>query len=110
MSSHLPHSGAGGYGVPSPGARAGEMADAAARHDGFRHLALFYRGSGEYLPALCGFIQSSRARGGPVLVAVPQRKAQLVRRELGDDSAQVTLIDMTELGRNPARIIPAFLA
>ena len=32
-----------------------------------------------------------------------------MRRELGDDSAQVTLVDMAELGRNPARIIPAVL-
>ena len=32
-----------------------------------------------------------------------------MRRELGDDSAQVTMVDMAELGRNPARIIPAVL-
>ncbi len=31
-------------------------------------------------------------------------------RELGDSSADVTLIDMAALGRNPARIIPALLA
>jgi anti-sigma regulatory factor (Ser/Thr protein kinase) len=33
-----------------------------------------------------------------------------MRQELGEDSAQVTLVDMAELGRNPARIIPAVLA
>ena len=74
-----------------------------------RHLALFYHGHGEYLAALGGLIRASRARGDAVLVAVPGHKAELVRRELGDDSAQVTLADMTELGRNPARIIPAVL-
>ena len=74
-----------------------------------RHLALFYHGHGEYLAALGGLIRASRARGDAVLVAVPGHKAKLVRRELGDDSAQVTLVDMTELGRNPARIIPAVL-
>jgi hypothetical protein len=74
-----------------------------------RHLALFYRGRGEYLSALRGLIRASRARGGAVLVALPKRNAQLVRRELGDDLAQVALVDMAELGRNPARIIPVLL-
>ncbi len=74
-----------------------------------RHLALFYHGHGEYLAALGGLIRASRARGDAVLVAVPGHKAELVRRELADDSAQVTMVDMTDLGRNPARIIPAVL-
>jgi anti-sigma regulatory factor (Ser/Thr protein kinase) len=85
------------------------MAATAASNGRFRHLALFYHGRGEYLTALCAFIQAGRARGEAVFVAVPERKAQLMRQELGEDSAQVTLVDMTELGRNPARIIPAFL-
>ncbi len=86
------------------------MAVSAACNGRFRHLALFYRGRGEYVSALGGLIRASRARGDAIFVAVPERKAQLVRRELGDDSAHVTLVDMAELGRNPARIIPAVLA
>jgi anti-sigma regulatory factor (Ser/Thr protein kinase) len=86
------------------------MAVTAASNGRFRHLALFYRGRGEYLAALCAFIQAGRARGDAVFVAVPERKAQLVRQELGEDSARVTVVDMAELGRNPARIIPAVLA
>ena len=86
------------------------MAAAAATNGRFRHLALFYHGRGEHLAALCAFIQPARARGEAVFVAVPERKAELMRRELGEDSAQVTLVDMAELGRNPARIIPALLA
>ncbi len=85
------------------------MAVRAASSDRFRHLALFYRGRGEYLAALRGFIQASRARGDAVFVAVPKRKAELVRRELDGDLAQVALVDMAELGRNPARIMPALL-
>ena len=76
----------------------------------FRHLALFYRGRDEYLRGLCDFIQSSRARGHAVFAAVPGRQAEQLRRRLGDDSAQVALTDMAELGRNPARIIPEVLA
>jgi anti-sigma regulatory factor (Ser/Thr protein kinase) len=86
------------------------MAAAAAANGRFRHLALFYHGRGEHLAALCAFIQAGRARGEAVFVAVPERKAELMRRELGEDSAQVTLVDMAELGRNPARIIPAVQA
>src|ERR1700760_2293972 len=76
----------------------------------FGHLALFYQGPGEYLAALGRLIQASRERDGAVFVAVPGFKARLMRRELGEDSAQATLVDMAELGRNPARIIPAVLA
>jgi anti-sigma regulatory factor (Ser/Thr protein kinase) len=76
----------------------------------FRHLALFYRGRDEYLTGLCDFIQSSRARGHAVFAAVPGRQAEQLRRRLGDDSAQVAVADMAELGRNPARIIPEVLA
>jgi anti-sigma regulatory factor (Ser/Thr protein kinase) len=86
------------------------MTATAASNGRFRHLALFYHGCGDYLAALCAFIQAGRARGEAVFVAVPERKAQLVRQELGEDSAQVMLVDMAELGRNPARIIPAVLA
>jgi anti-sigma regulatory factor (Ser/Thr protein kinase) len=86
------------------------MTVAAASSGRFRHSALFYRGPGEYLAALGDFIRASRARGGAVFIAVPGLKARLVRRELGTDSAQAALVDMAELGRNPARIIPAVLA
>jgi anti-sigma regulatory factor (Ser/Thr protein kinase) len=85
------------------------MAVDAVSRDGFCHLALFYRGRGEYVPALRGFLRASRERGEAVFVAVPQRRAQLLRRELNGDLAQVALVDMAELGRNPARIIPALL-
>jgi anti-sigma regulatory factor (Ser/Thr protein kinase) len=86
------------------------MAVTASSRDRFRHLALFYHGRGEYLAALSGFIQASRARGDAVFVAVPQHNAQLVHQELGVNSAHVDLVDMAELGRNPARIIPALQA
>ncbi len=102
------------YLVPAAGraqarARGRATATAAVPRDRFRHLALLYRGYGEYLSAVRTFIQACAARGDAVFIAVPERKAQLVRQELGDDSAHMTLADMAELGRNPARIIPAVL-
>jgi anti-sigma regulatory factor (Ser/Thr protein kinase) len=86
------------------------MVTAAVPGNQFRHLALLYHGLDEYLSVLRAFIQACAARGDAVFVAVPRRKALLVRRELGDASAHMTLADMAELGRNPARIIPAVLS
>jgi anti-sigma regulatory factor (Ser/Thr protein kinase) len=83
------------------------MAVTASSREQFRHLALFYHGRGEYLAALAGFIQASQARGDAVFVAVPKGNAQLVHHEFGVNSPHVDLVDMDELGRNPARIIPA---
>ena len=59
---------------------------------------------------LRSFVQAGRKRAEAVLVAVPQPSADLVRQELGGGSAGITLLDLTELGRNPARMIPAFLS
>jgi hypothetical protein len=88
------------------------MVTAAVPGSQFRHLALLYHGHAEYLSVLRAFIQACAARGDAVFVAVPRRKALLVRRELGDwaTPAYMTLADMAELGRNPARIIPAVLS
>jgi anti-sigma regulatory factor (Ser/Thr protein kinase) len=55
-------------------------------------------------------IRDCTARGDAIFVAVPHRNAQLIRRELGDDLPHITFADMAELGRNPARIIPAVLS
>ena len=75
----------------------------------FRHLALLYHGRSEYVAVLVGFIQASLAREDAVFVAVPESKAQLLRQELGEDSARLFMVDMAELGLNPARIIPAVM-
>jgi anti-sigma regulatory factor (Ser/Thr protein kinase) len=101
----------GRSGRASPGRDAGddEMAVAATPRDQLPHVALFYRNRGECLTVLGDFIRASRARGDAVFVAVPERQAGQVRRDLGDDSAQVALVDIAELGRNPSRIIPEVL-
>jgi anti-sigma regulatory factor (Ser/Thr protein kinase) len=75
----------------------------------FRHAALFYQGPGDYLPALSSVMTASRARGDALFIVVPGDRVPLVRQMLRAGSANVTLADMTELGRNPARIIPALM-
>ncbi|WIX98763.1 sensor histidine kinase [Amycolatopsis mongoliensis] len=77
--------------------------------DPFVHPALFYRDDAEYLAGTVPFVRSGLAAGEPVAVAVPGRNLELLRRELGSDAARVRLLDMTDAGRNPGRIIPRVL-
>jgi anti-sigma regulatory factor (Ser/Thr protein kinase) len=95
--------------------------------DVFLHRALCYRGAAEFRAAAGKFVRGGQARAEPVLIALSPGKVSWLRRELdglelngpdpdGPDpdgqglhggSTGVAFTDMTELGRNPARIIPA---
>jgi anti-sigma regulatory factor (Ser/Thr protein kinase) len=81
----------------------------APRADLFVHPALFYRGDAEYLAGTVPFVLDGLAAGAPVAVAVPGRNLELLRAELGAEAERVLLMDMTEAGRNPGRIIPGVL-
>jgi anti-sigma regulatory factor (Ser/Thr protein kinase) len=73
---------------------------------GFQHEALIYDGSAEYLAGTVPFIQAGRESGQRILVAVGPEQAEWLRCELGADAASVDFVDMREVGRNPASIIP----
>lgn len=77
---------------------------------GFRHESLFYSGSEGFLSGTLPFIMGGLVREEPVLVAVVPERERLLRRALGARAGEVSFIDMYELGRNPARIIPAWRA
>ncbi|SFW85904.1 sensor histidine kinase [Amycolatopsis australiensis] len=77
--------------------------------DPFVHPALFYRDDAEYLAGTVPFVWGGLAAGEPVAVAVPGPNLELLRRELGADAARVRMLDMTDAGRNPGRIIPRVL-
>ena len=85
---------------------ANAMAGPARPAEGFTHLALLYSGTREYLAGVLAHLQASLKRAEPSFVAVPAPKADLLRAELNGESAGVLFADMSELGRNPARIIP----
>jgi anti-sigma regulatory factor (Ser/Thr protein kinase) len=53
-------------------------------------------------------VEEGLDRGEPVLVMVGSRKLELLREELGERAGEVAFEDMEVLGRNPARIIPAW--
>jgi anti-sigma regulatory factor (Ser/Thr protein kinase) len=78
--------------------------------DELRHAALFYRERGDYRAVVVDFIRAALGRREPVLVAVPDAAAGVLRGALGSEGPKVMFADMTEMGRNPAGIIPAVRA
>jgi anti-sigma regulatory factor (Ser/Thr protein kinase) len=74
----------------------------------FRHEALFYAGEDGFLAGTAPFLREGADRGENALVAVSKARADALRAELGEAADFVRFVDMAELGRNPARIIPAW--
>ncbi|MCD0444653.1 MEDS domain-containing protein [Glycomyces sp. A-F 0318] len=77
--------------------------------DPFDHPALHYSGDREYLDGTLPFIEQALAAEGPVAVAVPGPNLKLLRDALGERAGRVLMLDMTEAGANPGRIIPGVL-
>lgn len=75
-----------------------------------KHVGFFYRDQAEYLAQTLGFARAGLARGEPLLIAVPGPKVRLLEDGLAGDHGEVLFRDMTDMGRNPARIIPAVRA
>jgi anti-sigma regulatory factor (Ser/Thr protein kinase) len=74
----------------------------------FHHEALFYEGDDEFVALCTAFAETGLERGEPVLVMVGSRKRELLREALGEEAGDVHFADMEVIGRNPARIIPAW--
>ena len=77
--------------------------------DAFVHPALFYRGEEEYTRQTVAFLREGLAAGEPMAVAVPGPNLELIRAGLGTDGDGILFLDMTDVGRNPGRIIPRVL-
>jgi anti-sigma regulatory factor (Ser/Thr protein kinase) len=76
------------------------------KHQGFQHEALLYDGPEEYLAGTVPFLQAGLERGQEMLVAVGPRQKELLQGEMGGDADRIRFVDMHEVGRNPAAIIP----
>ena len=74
----------------------------------FHHEAVFYEGDDEFVDRSLAFVHDGLTRREPVLVMVGARKLELLRAALGGRADDVHLVDMEIVGRNPARIIPAW--
>jgi anti-sigma regulatory factor (Ser/Thr protein kinase) len=77
------------------------------RQDGFRHCALIHRSREQYLRGVVEFAEQGLEGGGPVIVAAPPQQLEAITGRLNGHGHTLELLDMYELGRNPAWIIPA---
>ena len=74
----------------------------------YRHEAFLWHGRADFVQGLVPFVREGIDAGEAVMVAVIPEHADWIRNDLGPTASQVHFVDMIELGRNPARIIPAW--
>lgn len=70
------------------------------------HTALFYRSEAEYIGRITAFVAAGLARGEPAMIALPDGRSRAIGDHLNGQPGELAIADITELGRNPARIIP----
>lgn len=89
--------------APSPTRAARHPLSAAT----LEHIAFLYRSPDEYVAGIRSFLEPAWAEGDAVVVAVPGDRHALLRGGLGGRDQEPEYWDMTQLGRNPGRIIGA---
>jgi anti-sigma regulatory factor (Ser/Thr protein kinase) len=82
--------------------------EATTAEPGFRHEAFFYADADEFLAGTVPFVQEGLEAGEAILVALPHANRERLGAALGADGGRVLFAEMEDLGRNPARIIPAW--
>jgi anti-sigma regulatory factor (Ser/Thr protein kinase) len=75
---------------------------------GFRHEACFYDGRRGFVDAVAPFVRAGVLADEAVLVVVDAPKIGWLRDALGSHADRVRFADMSDVGHNPARIIPAW--
>ena len=73
----------------------------------YRHEAFLWNGRPDFVAGLLPFIDDGIDAGEAVLVAATPEHGEWLTDGLGSRASQVHFVDITQLGRNPARIIPA---
>lgn len=84
------------------------VVDARASRNGFRHEALLYSSTAEFVRQTTGFIREGLARDEAVLTVVDADKIRRLREQLAGDADRVVFADMAKVGHNPALIIQAW--
>jgi anti-sigma regulatory factor (Ser/Thr protein kinase) len=75
---------------------------------GFVHEALFYAGPDGLLAAVTAFLRDAVDLGEPALVILDTARIDTLRHALGVHEGAVRFADMSTVGTNPARFIPAW--
>jgi anti-sigma regulatory factor (Ser/Thr protein kinase) len=73
----------------------------------FVHAVVLCSGTADYLAAVGDLAHTAAEARAPLHVVVPHERLDLVQEALRFLSARAVVTDMSELGRNPARLIPA---
>ena len=76
--------------------------------DSFRHEALFYSGEDGFLRGTLPFVAEALRPAKRCSWPSASERATLLQRALANDASRVRFVDMQALGRNPARVIPAW--
>jgi anti-sigma regulatory factor (Ser/Thr protein kinase) len=79
---------------------------AGARDSSLRHVAFFYRDQAERRAQILGLVRAGLARGEPTLVALPGDDTPLLAGQLDEEPGELLQVDIGDVGRNPARLIP----
>ncbi|WP_199441949.1 sensor histidine kinase [Umezawaea beigongshangensis] len=77
--------------------------------DPFGHEALLYHDTTELLAGTTTFLSEGVEADDALLVVTPEPGLSLLREKLGRLGERVTFLDMSEVGRNPGRILPGVL-
>ncbi|PPK71008.1 sensor histidine kinase [Actinokineospora auranticolor] len=77
---------------------------------GFAHEALVYRDPSSFVDGAAVFVRDGLLAGESVFAVLPPHPAKLLREALGARAEEVHFLDVVEIGRNPARLIPAVRA
>ena len=85
-----------------------QLAGATAAGPGVRHQAMIGRDSAECMDAVLSFVEDGLRHGEAVSIGLSAALGRRLGRVLGTQRL-VAYFDMTELGRNPGRIIAAML-
>ena len=75
---------------------------------GYRHEAFMYAAHDEFIEGVGAFTRAALDAEEPILVIVSAEKIRELAGELGTDAPRVEFADITDVGANPARIIPAW--
>lgn len=85
------------------------VSNQAALAGGYRHVAWLYRTPEEYVAGVRDFALAGVSAGEPVLLAIPAGRLPS-GWSLPDGAAGTRSLDVDELGRNPARMLPVVRA
>jgi hypothetical protein len=74
----------------------------------YRHEAFLWHDEEDFAAGMVPFLEDGLEAGEPMMVAVIPEHTAWLRDALGRRAEAIQFVDMQELGRNPARIIPAW--